>query len=531
MCGDYRPINRQTKSDCYAMPTPEEIFDAVGHAKVFSSLDLRAGYHQLPVRLHDRQKTTFWGIDSFGNDCLYQWLFLSFGLKNAPAEFQRVMDRILARLDFARCYIDDIIVFNSSVEEYERHLREVFERLKVHGLKLHPAKCKFFHDQIPYLGHTIYPGGLGVQQTKVEAIMRIPRPTDVSRVCAFMGLANYYQRYMKGFSALAKPLTMLTKSDQHWIWGDDQERAFQELKDHLSSAPILRRPIRGQPFQLHTDWSCLGLGAVLTQFDDEGKEFVVAYASRSNNNAEAKYGSYEGESLAVVWVVAHFRCYLFGNPFTLITDHQPLKWLMESDKLTGKLAKWALILQEYEFTVVHRAGRLNQDADGLSRNPCTSEQDITGVRWHGDEDQEVVPGWHALAYLCLLVEDGYNAFASVVELKGDAMDPESSEDSTGGRDVYEDAVVMHYLRTGVVVGIVGAKERDRILQRAKRFRWEGSHVVRLLVNGQVWLVPHPSERASLVRHAHEELGHFGVWRTYSLLQTQYWWRGMQTDVQ
>ena len=177
----------------------------------------------------------------------------------------------------------------------------------------------------------------------------MPRPADVSRVRAFMGLANYYRQFVKGFSSLAKPLTKLTKIDQDWQWEDEQEQAFQELKTQLSSAPILRRPIRGRHFQLHTDWSAVGLGAVLTQRDDEDKEFVVAYASRSNNAAKAKYSSYEGECLAAVWAVAHFRCYLYGNPFTLVIDHQPLKWLMDSDKLTGKLARWALMLQEYEF--------------------------------------------------------------------------------------------------------------------------------------------------------------------------------------
>ena len=217
MCGDYRPINRQMRADRYAMPTPEEIFDAIGHARVFSTLDLRAGYHQLPIRVEDRQKTAFWGIDSHGKDVLYEWRFLPFGLKNAPAEFQRVMDRILAGLDFARCYIDDIIVYSSIVEEHQRHLQQVFERLREHGLKLHPGKCKFFHDQIEYLGHTIYPGGLGVQQTKVEAIAQIPWPTDVSRVRAFLGLANFYRRYVKGFNVIAKPLTMLNRLDQVWI--------------------------------------------------------------------------------------------------------------------------------------------------------------------------------------------------------------------------------------------------------------------------------------------------------------------------
>ncbi|CAM6094210.1 unnamed protein product [Calypogeia fissa] len=144
MCGDYRPINWITKSDKYAMPSPEEIFDAVGHARVFSTLDLRAGYHLLPIWRPDRVKTALWGVNAHGKDSLYHWLFLPFGLKNASAEFQRVMDRIHAGLDFVRCYIDDILVFNSTVEEHQLHLQAMFERLRTHGLRLHPGKCKFF---------------------------------------------------------------------------------------------------------------------------------------------------------------------------------------------------------------------------------------------------------------------------------------------------------------------------------------------------------------------------------------------------
>ncbi len=145
-----------------------------------------------------------------------------------------------------------------------------------------------------------------------------------------------------------------------------------ELKARLVATPILRRPIRGRPFQLHTNWSMLGLGAVLTQCDDEGKEFVVAYASRLNYVVESHYSLYEGECLAAMWAIAHFRCYLFGTQFTLVTDHQLLKWLMESNKLTGKLTRWALILQEYDFQVVHKPRVANLDVDGLSQNPCTS---------------------------------------------------------------------------------------------------------------------------------------------------------------
>ena len=178
----------------------------------------------------------------------------------------------------------------------------------------------------------------------------------------------------------AKPLTQLTRTGQDWEWGLAQDEAFEALKKALGSAPVLRRPDTRRPFQLHTDWNMLGLRAVLTQKDDDGKEYVIAYASRSNNDAEAKYSSYEGECLAIVWAVAHFRPYLYGQSFTLVTDHQPLKWLMESDKLTGKLARWTLLLHEYDFEVVHKAGVKNLDADDLSRNPSPLQEDLTGAR-------------------------------------------------------------------------------------------------------------------------------------------------------
>jgi hypothetical protein len=186
-----------------------------------------------------------------------------------------------------RCYIDDIIVFSTSQKKHRAHLTEVFARLRLHGLKLHPGKCKFYCDRVEYLGHMIYPGRLGVVVSKVEVVMSIPRPKDVNRLRAFLGLCNYYRKFVKTFSAIAKPLTMLTKSDQPWIWGDEQEAAFGQLKDRLASAPILRKPIARRTYQLYMDLSTLEIKAVLTQMDDDGKEFVIAYASRSNNNAKA----------------------------------------------------------------------------------------------------------------------------------------------------------------------------------------------------------------------------------------------------
>jgi hypothetical protein len=239
MYGDYRRINKFTKSDRYAMPTPEENFEAIGYAKVFSTLDLHSGYHQIGLREEDKEKTAFWGIDKDGKDWLYQWKFLPFGLKNAPAEFQRVMDRVFSGLEFVKCYIDDIIVFSTSAQKHRTHLADVFARLRLHDLKLHPGKCKFYCDHVEYLGHMIYPRGLGVVASKVEVVMSIPKPRDVSRLRAFLGLCNYYRKFVKTFSTIAKPFTMLTRLDQPWIWGDEQEAAFGQLKDRLTSAPIL----------------------------------------------------------------------------------------------------------------------------------------------------------------------------------------------------------------------------------------------------------------------------------------------------
>lgn len=336
MCGDYRAVNNKTKYDRYQMPTPEEMFDVLGKATVFSTLDLRSGYHQLPLRPEDKVKTAFWGVNSDGKDVLYQWKTLPFGLRNAPAEFQRVMDGVLhGHSSYARCYIDDVIIFSNSPKEHVIHLQNALEAIRKSGLKLHPKKCNFFHNTIPFLGHQITPGGLGVQKAKVDALNQIPVPTDVSRLRAFLGLASYYRKFVRNFSAVARDLNLLLKANQPWVWTDKQQWAFDELKKRLSSAPILRRPDPHLPYALHTDWSVLGLGAVLTQKDTSGVEYVVAYASRSNNPAEAKYSSYEGECLAAVWAIAHFRPYLYGQTFELVTDHQPLKWLMENDKLTG----------------------------------------------------------------------------------------------------------------------------------------------------------------------------------------------------
>jgi hypothetical protein len=222
-----------------------------------------------------------------------------------------------------------------------------------------------------------------------------------------------------------------------------------------------------------------------------------------------------------------FGCYLYSNKFLLVTDHQPLKSLMESDKLTRKLARWALMLMEYDFKVVHRAGLVNMDADGLNRNPVPSQADATGARWHVDDGEDSLPGWHCSTFLCLLVMHGNTTEEATVP----TVDEDGGKESKGARDIFEDVDVMKYLKEREVKATWSTKERDRVLQRAKWFVWERTHLLRLWPDGTKKVVPTLEERVKLIKHAQEDLRHFGVRRTYSLLQIHYWWRGMQQQVQ
>ncbi len=223
----------------------------------------------------------------------------------------------------------------------------------------------------------------------------------------------------------------------------------------------------------------------------------MAYVNRSNNAMGSCYSSYKGECLVAVWAVAHFKCYLFGTQFALVTDHQPFKWLMESNKFTRKLARWALILQEYDFQVVHRPKVANLDADGLSRNPCISQEDNTRARWHGKVDEEMVLGWHALAFLCLLgvnsSMEGHVTSYSSQRVDGQSLDPEVGDGNTNHHDVHDDTLVLEFLRTSMVPSMVSAKERDRVLQGARTYRLERTHIFRVWEDGRVRIVPHPAQ--------------------------------------
>jgi len=235
---------------------------------------------------------------------------------------------------------------------------EVLRRLEAAGLKCHPKKCRWMQPSVEYLGHNIGQGGISPVEAKVSCIDAMPAPTNVSELRSFLGMANYYRRHILDFSKTARPLNQLLKKEAGWEWGAAQREGWEGLKAALKSAPVLQAPVKGLPYQLATDWSSSGMGAVLSQQRPDGSPGVIAYASKSCNPAEQNYSSYEGEMLAAVWAVRHFRAYLHGNKFELFTDHQPLSWLMGTGDLKGKLARWALLLMEHDFTITYRAGTI-----------------------------------------------------------------------------------------------------------------------------------------------------------------------------
>ena len=387
MAQDYRPVNKVTKPDKYGLHRPEDIFQSVEKARFFSKLDMRQGFLQISIHKDDYGKTAFW----CGNRLL-AYTRMPYGLKNASAAFQRRMDHELRRAGLdkvAVAFIDDVLIATETAEEHVEAVARVLDTLAACGLRAHPDKSIFGADVIEYLGHNLSTFGISPHQAKVAAILALQPPKNVSELRTQLGFINYYRCYIPNMSEIAAPLNELLKNDARWRWGLEQEEAHRALKEtFMRPDVVLRRIDYSRQLILHTDFSNKGIAAVLGQRDDEGREYMCACISRSLNKHEANYSSYKGEMLAVVWAVKMLRHHLIGSdvPFKLVTDHQPLLYLMSSEGLTGQYARFALVLQEYNFEVEHRPGIKHQNADGLSRNPRPSTVDGSGARLDEDDD-------------------------------------------------------------------------------------------------------------------------------------------------
>ena len=337
-------------------------------SKWFSTLDLISGYWQVEMSPEDQEKTAFCTPEG-----LFEFTVMPFGLCNAPATFQRLMDLVLSGLQWTEClvYLDDVIILGRDFEDHLRSLKLVFQRLRESGLKLKPAKCSLFQEKVSYLGHVISADGLATDPDKSNQVAWWPVPTSAKEVQKFLGLANYYRRFVKGFASIAKPLHKLTEKNSVFKWTEECQEAFIELRHRLTSTPALAHPDFSKPFTLDTDASNTGIGAVLSQEGEDGVEHVIAFGSRLLTKPERNYCVTRRELLAVVFFTNHFRPYLMGRKFCLRTDHGSLQWLKNFKDPEGQLARWLEKLQEFDFDVVHRRGKQHGNADAMSRKPCT----------------------------------------------------------------------------------------------------------------------------------------------------------------
>ncbi|KII70617.1 Retrovirus-related Pol polyprotein from transposon 17.6 [Thelohanellus kitauei] len=364
LCVDYRKLNEITVKDEYSLPNIESMFDKFSNAQYISTLDLQSGYWQVALSDESKPKTAFSPGPGLG---LYEYNVVPFGLCNAPATFQRLMHKLLKGLDNCMAYLDDIVIFSESFEGHISDIKKVMERLRMFNLKLKPSKCEFAKKELKFLGFIVSGNGLRPDMSNIEPILSWPTPSCKKDIKSFLGACNYYSKFIKNFANLAYPLYRLLRTDRVWKWDDECQKSFSSLKSHLKHIPSIGLPDPSRPFQIYTDASDVALGAVLTQRLG-GVERPIGFASQLLNTTQRRYSTIDRECLAILWGIRKFRHYLYGSHFTVMTDHNPLKYLKSMKDPHGRRARWIMELEEYSFTINHIPGRKNVVADALSRN-------------------------------------------------------------------------------------------------------------------------------------------------------------------
>jgi hypothetical protein len=420
---DYRKLNDKTIEDRYPLPNITEVLDKLGKCQYFTTLDLASGFHQIEVDPRDIQKTAF--TVEYGH---YEYLRMPFGLKNAPATFQRVMDNILREYIGKIClvYMDDIIIFSTSLQEHIQSISKILSSLDKFNLKIQLDKSEFLCKEVAFLGHIVTPEGVKPNPSKIKAIQDWPIPKNDKELRGFLGILGYYRRFVRDFARIVKPLTIQLKKGQAINHTKEFVETFQKCKSLLTSSHILQYPDLTQPFNLTTDASNVAIGAVLSQ-GPIGKDKPVAFASRTLTKSEENYSTIEKELLAIVWACKYFRPYLFGRKFTLYTDHQPLVYVFNLKDPNSRLVRWRLSLEEFDYDIKYRAGKQNVVADGLSRikiseinlNSNESDSSSSDITMHSANTDD--------SHFVKMTEHPINFFSNQVILKIDSTESEEFE--------------------------------------------------------------------------------------------------------
>ena len=537
-CIDLRKLNNRTIKDAHALPRIEDSLDSLNGAQIFTSLDLKSGYWQVELDEESIPLTAF----TVGPLGFYECCRMPFGLCNAPATFQRLMESCLGDLHLQWCiiYLDDIIVFSKTPEEHIERLRGVFEKLSSAGLKLKPSKCEFFKAEINYLGHVVSKEGIRTDDKKIQEILKWPIPTTVTEVRSFLGFTNYYRKFIYKYAQVAKPINALIAGENAKFkkrkvhWTEECQEAFDKLKEICSSTPILAYADYTKPFKLHTDASEKGLGAVLYQTQEDGSDRVIAFASRSLSKTERNYDAHRLEFLALKWAVTErFHEYLYGGVFEVFTDNNPLTYVLTTAKLDAAGQRWVAALANYNFSIKYRSGKANVDADSLSRIP-----------WQMEEIQQfVLP----VIQMNLMVGETRSDMTfdippiEPIELQALNVSYEfklSRKDwsfEQGADDVIGE--VLKLLVSGRSYQIKKEDNRDfKILWKMRKqlvledgLLYRKFYSTRLGENIFQFVMPSKFRKKAL-SICHDDYGHLGVDRVTFLLQERYFWPKMVQDV-
>ncbi|CAH2084649.1 unnamed protein product [Euphydryas editha] len=369
MCVDYRELNDNTVPDRFPLPLISDQIARLHGGHFFSILDLASGFHQIPIEPDSIEKTAFVTPDG-----QYEFLKMPFGLRNAPSVFQRVLIHALGDLvnSYVVVYMDDVLIIASNAKEALERLQVVLNILAQKGFSLNPKKCAFLKQEVEYLGFVVSKGQIRPNPRKKSALSSLPPPETITQLRQFIGLASYFRQFVPKFSQILAPLYSLTSGNGKIKWKPDHEAIRQKIISVLTSEPVLMIFDPALKTELHTDASAIGYGAVLMQ-EKEGKVHPVAYFSKRTTIAESKYHSYELETLAVVNAVKHFRHYLHGRKFIVVTDCSSLRSTRKKLDLTPRVHRWWAFLQGFDFDIVHRSGKRMPHVDFFSRNPIPTD--------------------------------------------------------------------------------------------------------------------------------------------------------------
>ena len=528
-CVDYRKLNAVTKKDSYPLPRIDDAIDSLTGSQWFSSLDLRTGYWQVQLSDDAKSKTAF----STGAG-LWQFKVMPFGLCNAPATFERLMERVLSGLPItvALLYLDDILVPGKNFKQHTENLRIVFARLHKANLKLNPDKCCLLCKEVKYLGHIVSSSGIAPDPDKVRAVVSWPVPLNTAQVKSFVGLTSYYRRFIANFTEIAAPLLQLTQKNASFVWSQGAAESFDRLKRAITTAPVLSYPDPSHPFVLDTDASNIGIGAVLSQGDRP-----IAYYSHALNGAQKNYCATRKELLAVVYSIRHFHPYLYGQQFTIRTDHAALKCLCNFKHPEGQVAQWLETLQGYNFSIQHRSGVLHGNADAMSRRPCENckhcdRLDILERASAPDEGSllpvstdNVVPAVQAVAINSNNLVDRWEELREAQRDDNDIKPIIEWLEQSSSRPSWEDVAACN----GVTKAYWAQWQSLRLEQGVLIRLWEtpsGESIVKQLV------VPR-TLRDKLLEQLHGTIstGHFGVTKTLGRVKERYYWVNYSQDVQ